>query len=380
MLAVTGLSPQIVTETVYCLAVRLQPAFLPSEVRLITTAEGADRARLELLHEDTGQFHRLRDDYALSPIEFRADRIHVLKDGAGRALTDIRTPDDNTVAADYITEIVRELSQDGDCALHASIAGGRKSMGFYLGYALSLYGRTQDRLSHVLVNAPFESHPEFYYPTPRSRVIRRTPDGRPFDTRDAEVALADIPFVRMREGLDGDLLEGRASFSSVVADAQRAMPPVRLVLIPTRCEMVAGGESLVMTPRRFAFYWMLAERARRCLPGFHWSEEDAGKELLSFYAQIVGEHSGEYERSEKAFRRGLTGENINPDKAHINRELKRLLGRRRAVPYLIASGERIAGTRYRRIGMTLAPEVVNVQEGGAAVSVTSGRLGVAVSS
>ena len=30
-------------------------------------------------------------------------------------------------------------------------------MGFYLGYALSLYGRTQDRLSHVLVSSPYES-------------------------------------------------------------------------------------------------------------------------------------------------------------------------------------------------------------------------------
>ena len=75
LLAVTGLSPQIVTETVYCLAVQRQPAFVPTEVRLITTAEGADRARLELLHDDTGRFHRLRADYSLPPIDFRADRI-----------------------------------------------------------------------------------------------------------------------------------------------------------------------------------------------------------------------------------------------------------------------------------------------------------------
>ena len=52
-------------------------------------------------------------------------------------------------------------------------------MGFYLGYALSLYSRAQDRLSHVLVNSPFESHSEFFYPTPESRVIHRRPDGRP---------------------------------------------------------------------------------------------------------------------------------------------------------------------------------------------------------
>jgi CRISPR-associated protein (TIGR02584 family) len=48
--------------------------------------------------------------------------------------------------------------------LHVSIAGGRKSMGFFAGYAFSLFGRTQDRLSHVLVNDPFESFPDFYFP------------------------------------------------------------------------------------------------------------------------------------------------------------------------------------------------------------------------
>jgi CRISPR-associated protein (TIGR02584 family) len=28
--------------------------------------------------------------------------------------------------------------------------GERKTMGFYVGYALSLFGRAQDRLSHVI--------------------------------------------------------------------------------------------------------------------------------------------------------------------------------------------------------------------------------------
>jgi hypothetical protein len=36
---------------------------------------------------------------------------------------------------------------------------------FLLGYALlSPFGRAQDRLSHVLVSKPFESHPKFYFP------------------------------------------------------------------------------------------------------------------------------------------------------------------------------------------------------------------------
>lgn len=360
LLAVTGLSPQIVTETVYWLTVKREPRFAPTEVRLITTTEGADRARLELLHPRSGRFHALRADYALAPIAFDSGRIHVLKDKEGREMADIRSPADNTCAADFITGVVRELSRDSDSALHASIAGGRKTMGFYLGYALSLYGRAQDRLSHVLVNAPFESHPEFFYPTPDSRVIHRRTDGRPFDTRDASVTLADIPFVRMREGLDDGLLTGRASFSSAVADAQRAVPPVRLILDPASRAVVVGGEQVVLSPRRFALYWMLAERARRSRAGIHWSEPGVAAELLACYRSLVGEYSGEYERTESAFARGLDGDNLNPDKSHINKDLERRLGRRWAAPYLIETTEQIPGTRYRRMGLSLAPDAIEI--------------------
>ncbi|MBP8284794.1 MAG: hypothetical protein KAX46_12935 [Chromatiaceae bacterium] len=45
LLAVTGLTPQVVTETLYALACRTEPRWVPHEVHLITTALGADNAR-----------------------------------------------------------------------------------------------------------------------------------------------------------------------------------------------------------------------------------------------------------------------------------------------------------------------------------------------
>ena len=72
--------------------------------------------------------------------------------------------------ADFITEQVRQITADPAASLHVSIAGGRKTMGFYAGYALSLFGRAQDQLSHVLVSPSFELLKEFSIrvPTPRS--------------------------------------------------------------------------------------------------------------------------------------------------------------------------------------------------------------------
>ncbi len=49
LLAVTGLSPQIVTETLYALAVTADPPWLPTEVHVITTVTGYREAELNLL-------------------------------------------------------------------------------------------------------------------------------------------------------------------------------------------------------------------------------------------------------------------------------------------------------------------------------------------
>ena len=99
LLAVTGQSPQIVTETLHALAVGQDAPFIPTEIHLITTAEGAERARLALLSEKPGWFHRLRKDYALPEIAFDSEHIHILRDAAGNLLGDIRTPADNGIWA-----------------------------------------------------------------------------------------------------------------------------------------------------------------------------------------------------------------------------------------------------------------------------------------
>lgn len=372
LVAVTGLSPQVVTETLYALAVKSEPAFVPTGIRLITTGEGAERAKLSLLHPESGWFHRLRADYRLPAIAFRTEDIQVLKGVEDRPLDDIRNETDNMRAADAITDTIRELTADNDSALHVSIAGGRKTMGFYLGYALSLYGRAQDRLSHVLVSAPYESHQEFFYPPPRSAVIH-TSDGRPHDAHDALVTLADIPFVRLSEGLNRDLLKGAKSFSAAVDEAQRALPPVALVLDPANCTVSAGGEIFTMKPAWFAFYWMLAERARRGQPSTHWTEDGIKGEFLGYYGQIVNPASGDYERAETAYRNGIAAENVDPTKAHIKRTLVRHLGVRRAAPYLIVQLDRISGTRYKRFGLQLPPEAIRISCGNLAEASRSGK-------
>ncbi|MCX8099136.1 MAG: CRISPR-associated ring nuclease Csm6 [Casimicrobiaceae bacterium] len=258
LLCVTGLSPQIVTETVYALATRESP-WIPNEVHLVTTAKGAENARLLLLSEDPGWFFRLCADYRLPPIRFDASLIHVINDAEGKPLADIKNDADNAAAADTIARVVRQLTMESDTEVHASIAGGRKTMGYLLGAAMSLYGRTADRLSHVLVSSPYESHAGFFYPTPQPRVITaQGSSGEALDCSKARVWLGDIPFVRLRSLLRRDLVERDLSYASLVELANRDLLGEKWVLWPDEGVLQVGEQYLTISRREAGLLMLLA--------------------------------------------------------------------------------------------------------------------------
>ncbi len=338
LLCVAGLSPQIVTETLYALTVTGEPRFVPTEIHLLTTAEGAERARLTLLSDEPGWFHRLRLDYGLPAIRFTLDSLHILRAADGRPLSDIRQPADNEAIADAITAKVRELTADPDGAVHASIAGGRKTMGFYLGYALSLFGRPQDRLSHVLVSSPFESNPNFFYPAPVERVIFATgPDQRPLDASSATVTLAEIPFVRLRDGLQESLLREGASFGDAVRQAQRNLAAPSLTLDAATCRVRCGETVVRLTPISFAWLAWFARRALAGWPPLHWKRIGPA-EVEAFLAEYRAALNPPPTRDEHPLivvRRaeGIPKEFFEERASKLKRELSRVLGGPTAARY-----------------------------------------------
>lgn len=232
LLLVSGMSPQIITETIYALTQHLQPAFIPTEVHLLTTVKGAEQARLNLLVDNNQYFYKLCKDYHLDTRMFTEANIHVIEDSSGMKMEDIRTPQENKATADFITHKIFEYTQDDNTALHVSIAGGRKTMGYYAGYALSLYGREQDRLSHVLVSEGYESLRDFYYPTPYSHSVYNQ-KGEALDASKAKVTLAQIPFIPLRGGvIDNNLLDGSLGFNETIERAKKASKNPILVLNP----------------------------------------------------------------------------------------------------------------------------------------------------
>lgn len=216
LVAVTGMTPQILTETLFALCTA-KPAWIPEQIVVLTTLLGKKLIVEQLLGEN-GYFTRLQKEYALPQIDFSAQTIRVIsKDGID--LMDIRSPEENKAAANLIVREISALCSDDETELHVSIAGGRKSMGFYIGYALSLFGRAQDRMSHVLVEEAFEQSREFFYP-PKVSTVLNTGHGM-LDASKAKVMLADIPFVRMRNAQVNNFLNTQESFSQAVDNVQK---------------------------------------------------------------------------------------------------------------------------------------------------------------
>lgn len=363
-ICVTGLTPQVVTETVYALGATAGDdgeIALPTEIHVISTKTGKERVEATLLGE-AGQLARLCRDYGWdrTRIALDSDHIHVISDAAGRELDDIRDEHDNAAAADFITRFICRAA-NGPVRLHVSIAGGRKTMGYFCGYALSLYGHPEDRLSHVLVNPPFESHPDFFYPPPVP-VRLTTTDGSTVSTADACVSLANIPFVRLRQGVDEDLLEGGLSFSESVARAQQTLDAPELHIDLTNRKVLLQGHRVRLSDTNFLWLTWFAERAQRKLPPIAFDEQ-AGRDLLRIVTWLEGAGASRLRESvEEALAELGRG-----DKQYFERNRSRLnkalyersdLCAAAARRYELKSLGRRPHTKY---GLTLSPDTIRIE-------------------
>lgn len=260
LLAVTGMTPQVITETLYGLHRQRSP--WPARLHIITTQIGEGIIKQSLFEE--GKLAALCDELEMPLYQAENVQIDVVPDAEGQPVDDARTLEDHEALADFIMQTVRELTTDTTTDLHASIAGGRKTMTFYLGYAMSLFGRPNDRMSHVLVSDGFEGHQDFFFPTRQSTIIKAR-DGQPLDMATAEVSLADIPFIRQRDQLPNLLhqqsqqRQTRMSFRQLVElinlGAQPQQLSMRLNTSQQTIDILADGKKLHEVTLGSLFDW-----------------------------------------------------------------------------------------------------------------------------
>lgn len=277
LIALVGLTPQVVTETLYALMV--QRHVQVNEIFLITTAEGKEviagahpKIRLPSLKSE---LERMYDIHKLHPSDFDLEKNVIVAKEETVELSDIRTDRDNILFPNLIAEFIREKTADQSSVLHCSIAGGRKTMSVAMGFALSLFGRKDDRLYHVLAGQEFEKSRKFFPET---------------EDEKSQLALADVPYIRLREKLPFLNSYPKATFVELVNLAQDEIsglpnvPP--LIMDKTSCTVRIGEKELHLRPFVFAVYLYYATRDKFEPGGISFSRRGL-KDLWKIYRQIA---------------------------------------------------------------------------------------------
>ncbi|MFN3371034.1 MAG: CRISPR-associated ring nuclease Csm6 [Sphingomonadaceae bacterium] len=246
LLVTAGSTPQVITETIWALAMH-NPPWMPDRIVLAATAAGArlyqegkpDRGLAPLLGEE-GRLAALFA--ALAPGRPMPEVELLLPSDGSTPVADLRTAREVELFAEALLERVAQLTEGETGELHLSLAGGRKTMSFLAGQVLTLVGRRQDRLSHVLVEpAEFESRPDFWWPG----------DGSP-GSGGARVLLHEVPYVRARAWVDvATVLRGPGGerFRSAVARANLGLGEPDLCLDLGRSILQAGDVPVELAPQ-----------------------------------------------------------------------------------------------------------------------------------
>lgn len=349
LLAVTGMSPAVLTETIWALCLDKNP-IVPDRVVVVTTLAGRRRL-IDCLFDPLERFggvcpwEMMRRSLEvmgvplLGKLRFgkTADDIRVLtavdaSSGVSHELEDIRSAEDNRAVADFVLEQVRAFAENPDVRLVASLAGGRKSMGALLYACMSLVGREDDLLTHVLVNDPFDSVVEFYFPLqPGGMLTSRS--GDLLDPRDARVDLADVPFVALRNLFLRELGRGAGSFSRLVDTCRqnvrkRVGETLRLIVEANRTEIVVNDQRLRLSVREHLVMSFMAARAKGREPEF--SFYGACVEPLNEFREELVAHAVDGKHytwcSDERLRHALDERDISRLVSDLRRKLQGLQG------------------------------------------------------
>ncbi len=253
LIAVSGLTPQIISETLYSLAVKKKIHI--DEIVVITTSRGRD----VILGMDTEynekrkypalkkELFRLCKKYNIKMPNFSEKNIFVANEQSVE-LYDIRNDKHNILFPNKVCEIIKEKTKDKNTILHCTISGGRKTMSVDLAFALSLFGRMDDKLYHVLVDESLEF----------SKFFPETP------AEEKKIEIAEIPYVKLRTLL-GDLTSNKIftkmSYIDLVKYTQQQLKikSSDILYVYSRLKKISFGsnEPMKLEPKKFDLYYYL---------------------------------------------------------------------------------------------------------------------------
>lgn len=228
LFAITGMSPAVLTETIWALATAQDNPIIIDELFIFTTGTGktvlkkallskvgrTNKTRWDLFKENLSK--KIKSD--LSRKMYLTEEVisqGVILDDNKNAIEDIKTNSDNLAVADFFMEKIFPKTSDADNRVFASIAGGRKTMGAMLHSVMSLLARNDDKILHILVSSPWDKISDFLYPTCSGEFF--DPDTKKkINSNTAKLTLLEMPFVSMGKILDKVGERKRSSYKNLV--------------------------------------------------------------------------------------------------------------------------------------------------------------------
>lgn len=231
LIAGMGTSPAVLTETVWALA-HQKPAIIPDEIVVLVTMSGKEKLCRELLVGEKPTWGEML--FALKKEKIAVDgkllfgdtSIRVIPDEHGNGAWDLRSGEDNLRAADFMLRQIRQYTEASDTVVLASIAGGRKTMSALLFSCMSLLGREDDKVFHILLPTEFEGgvEPPMYYPKKGVTYTNKL-TGKKYRGDKFQSELFEVPFVRMRGWYQEKFKSIPPTYRTLISKVQTVAPP-----------------------------------------------------------------------------------------------------------------------------------------------------------
>ena len=346
LLCIVGRSPAVVTETLYGLCVDEatdRPLRSVGHLHVVTTEygrtspQGGLRDLLRRKVEEMGREFGPEVNERLPTIDNIEEPVVPTYKYSTDPIRDVRTSEASARLGDTILELIRELAGDEQPPLHASIAGGRKTMGYFVGVVMTLFGRFQDRISHVLLGGEdetgrqlgrlAESADAFFYPPGESQMISARDDDR-FDASQVEVELYEVPFVPL-EMSAGDAPDrvGRSVEKWVGAAVERIRGEDAILTVDLdRGGLTFAGEKIHFHsyPDHALYLLVAIEQARGNAPlGPGEIASDYQSHLAEILEHILRRDPREYAATDPTRKPAKIQSNLSTAKAGVNRQIER---------------------------------------------------------
>lgn len=342
LVCVAGITPQIITETLYYYIIEKKPPVWIDEINVLTTSAGKEVIINSLLKKESGIFYKFLSDYNIGRQKIKFNENSVIQLGGDSYIKDISTDMDSAIIGNEIVNFIKNMTIDKSTRIICSIAGGRKTMSVYLSLGLQLYGREQDILSHTLVSSDFESTKDFFYipPVPKNIEIKDKNEKiiKIINTKDAKIVCSEIIFVRLRNFLN---IKDELFYDDLVNIVQKKVDycGTKLISIDLKNRaLLLGNKKVILKPIEICIYNLFLSNKKKCEQEFcgdctdcymslnEMRSQELYANLLEFYKFIYTENSGQYERLKESLKKDSKGDDFfSQNISKINKTLKQHL-------------------------------------------------------